>query len=155
VKKGPETIADLGAGVPNESELEPSGGVPHGLGGASEVGGVSLGEGASRFSREGLANAKLRLVLAENATRFHSCYTGYAMTDAAKKLLDAASALPEDERLALASELIASVDGPPDSDWESAWLAELDRRVEAARERGETAPEWSEVRARVLSQLGR
>ena len=77
------------------------------------------------------------------------------MTDAAKKLLEAASALSEDERLALASELIASVDGPPDSDWESAWLAELDRRVEAARVNGETAPEWSEVRSRVLSQLGR
>ena len=77
------------------------------------------------------------------------------MTDAAKELLEAASALPEDERLALASELIASVDGPPDGNWESAWLAELDRRVEAARDKGEPAPEWSEVRARVLSRLGR
>jgi hypothetical protein len=77
------------------------------------------------------------------------------MTDAAKKLLEAASALAEDERLELASELIASVDGPPDGDWESAWLAELDHREEAARERGEPAPEWSEVRERVLSQLGR
>jgi len=77
------------------------------------------------------------------------------MTDAAKKLLEAACALPEDERLALAAELIASVDGPPDGDWESAWLAELDRRVEAARKRGEPAPDWSEVRARVLSRLGR
>ena len=76
------------------------------------------------------------------------------MTDAAKKLLEAASALPEDERLALASELIASVDGPPDANWESAWLAELDRRVEAACDKGEPAPEWSEVRARVLSRLG-
>lgn len=78
-----------------------------------------------------------------------------SMTDAAKKLLEAASALPEDERLQLASELIASVDGPPDGDWESAWLAELDRRVEAAHDSGETASEWSEVRARVLSQLAR
>jgi len=77
------------------------------------------------------------------------------MTKAARKLLEAARGLPEDERLELASELIASVDGPADSDWESAWLAELDRRVEAARDKGEPAPEWSEVRARVLSQLGR
>lgn len=77
------------------------------------------------------------------------------MTDAAKKFLEAANALPEDERLALASELIASVDGPPDGDWESARLAELDRRVEVAREKGEPAPEWTDVRARVLSQLGR
>jgi len=77
------------------------------------------------------------------------------MTDTAKKLLEAAGALPEDERLELASELIASVDGPPDGGWESAWVAELDRRVEAARDKGEPAHEWSEVRARVLSQLGR
>ena len=78
-----------------------------------------------------------------------------SITDGAKKLLDAASALPEDERLELASGLIASVDGPADGDWESAWLAELDRRVEAARGRGEPAPERSEVRARVLGQLAR
>jgi putative addiction module component (TIGR02574 family) len=77
------------------------------------------------------------------------------MTETAKKLLEAANMLPEDERLELASELIASVDGPPDGDWESAWLAELDRRVQAARDKGEPAPEWSEVRARLLSQLGR
>ena len=77
------------------------------------------------------------------------------MTDAAKKLLEAASALSEDQRLELASELIASVDGPPDADWESTWLAELDRRVQAARNEREPASEWSEVRARLLSQLGR
>ena len=77
------------------------------------------------------------------------------MTHAGKKLLEAAQALPEDERLELASELIASVDGPPDADWDSAWLSELDRRLAAARDRGESAPEWSEVRARVLRQLGR
>ena len=77
------------------------------------------------------------------------------MTDAAKKLLEAASSLTEEERLELASELIASVDGPPDDDWDSASLAELDRRIEGAREKGESAPEWSEVRARLLSQLGR
>ena len=77
------------------------------------------------------------------------------MTDTPKNVLEAASALPEDERLELASELIASMDGPPDGNWESAWIAELGRRVEAARDKGEPAPEWSEVRARVLSRLGR
>jgi hypothetical protein len=30
-------------GVPNDAELEPSGGVPHGLGGATEDGGVIAG----------------------------------------------------------------------------------------------------------------
>jgi hypothetical protein len=42
-QKGPETIYDLGAGVPNDVELEPGGGVPHRLGEASEAGGVRLG----------------------------------------------------------------------------------------------------------------
>ncbi|MBW2526305.1 MAG: addiction module protein, partial [Deltaproteobacteria bacterium] len=51
------------------------------------------------------------------------------MTNTARKLLDDVLLLPEDERLELASEIIASVDGPPDANWEQAWLAELDRRV--------------------------
>ncbi|MGB5524173.1 MAG: hypothetical protein WBM96_16525, partial [Polyangiales bacterium] len=42
---------------------------------------------------------------------------------------------------AFASELIASIDGPPDGNWESAWLAELERCVEAVRDKGEPAPE--------------
>jgi putative addiction module component (TIGR02574 family) len=63
-------------------------------------------------------------------------------------------ALPEDERLALASEIIASVDGPGDPDWESAWVAELDRRVDAAKARGAESSDWTEVRARILKRLG-
>ena len=35
IQEGPETICDLGAGVPNDAELEPSGVVPHGLGRAA------------------------------------------------------------------------------------------------------------------------
>lgn len=77
------------------------------------------------------------------------------MSRAVGDLLAEAVALPEPERLRLASDLIASVDGPPDADWEAAWLAELDRRVEAARRRGTPAPEWSEVRARILNRLPR
>lgn len=52
----------------------------------------------------------------------------------------------------LAADLTASVDGPPDANWEEAWLAELDRRVEAARNRGTPGPEWGEVRARILNR---
>ena len=47
------------------------------------------------------------------------------MSDAARKILQDVLALPEDERLELASEIIASVDGPRDADWDAAWLAEL------------------------------
>jgi hypothetical protein len=51
IQEGPETIRDLGAGVPNHSELEPSGGVPHGLGGVSEAGGVRKRGAGARSSR--------------------------------------------------------------------------------------------------------
>ncbi|MDB4992719.1 MAG: hypothetical protein JWM74_151 [Myxococcaceae bacterium] len=77
------------------------------------------------------------------------------MSDAARKLLQDVLALPEDERLALASEIIASVDGPRDADWDATWLAELDRRVDAAKTRGETGSDWTDVRSRILRRLGR
>jgi putative addiction module component (TIGR02574 family) len=77
------------------------------------------------------------------------------MTSAARKLLQDVLALPEDERLELASEILASVDGPADADWEATWLAELDRRAEAARARGGASSEWTEVRGRILKRLGR
>lgn len=77
------------------------------------------------------------------------------MSDVARKLLDEALALPEEERLELASEIIASVDGPHDAGWEDAWLAELDRRTEAAKVRGESGSDWSDARARILERLGR
>jgi putative addiction module component (TIGR02574 family) len=76
------------------------------------------------------------------------------MTDAARKLLEDVLALPEDERLELASEIIASVDGPRDADWDASWLAELDRRTAVARQRGESGSDWTEARARILKRLG-
>ena len=54
-----------------------------------------------------------------------------------------------------ASEIIASVDGPRDADWDAAWLAELDRRTEAAKSRGESGADWTDVRGRILKRLGR
>ena len=42
------------------------------------------------------------------------------MSEAARKLLQEVLNLPEDERLELASEIIASVDGPGDAGWEAA-----------------------------------
>jgi Putative addiction module component len=77
------------------------------------------------------------------------------MTGPARRLLQDVLALPEAERLELASEIIASVDGPRNGDWEFAWMAELDRSADAARARGEAASEWIDVRARILDRLGR
>src|ERR1700733_1664804 len=53
------------------------------------------------------------------------------MSGSVRNLLQDLLALPEGKRLELASETIASVDGPSDADWESAWLGELDRRAHA------------------------
>jgi putative addiction module component (TIGR02574 family) len=75
------------------------------------------------------------------------------MTRAARQLLDEALSLPEDERAALATELLASLDGPADAGWEASWLAEIDRRVSAARQRGIPASEWADVRSRILAKL--
>lgn len=75
------------------------------------------------------------------------------MTNAANKVLTDALALTPDERMDLAAELLASVDGPADPDWEPAWQAELDRRAAASDATGTPPAEWSEVRARVLGNL--
>lgn len=72
------------------------------------------------------------------------------MTRPARQLLSRALKLSESERLQLASELIASIDGPPDADWDEAWLTELDRRIKSAQSRPGAGQEWSEVRARIL-----
>jgi putative addiction module component (TIGR02574 family) len=76
------------------------------------------------------------------------------VTKASAKILSEALALTPDERMELAAELLASVDGPANPDWEQAWQVELDRRAASADASNNPAPEWSEVRARVLSKLG-
>ena len=70
----------------------------------------------------------------------------------ADELLQRALQLPPDERLALATELLHSVEGPDDDEVSEAWLAELDRR-DAAIERGEaTLEDWETVRARIRAE---
>ena len=75
------------------------------------------------------------------------------MSKSAQQLLHDVLGLPEQDRVRIATEVLASLDGPPDAGWDKAWMAELERRERAAAARGERAPEWTEVRARVLSRL--
>jgi putative addiction module component (TIGR02574 family) len=57
--------------------------------------------------------------------------------------------LQPDARAELAAELLASLDGPADTDAEAAWDAEIDRRV-AAIEAGAIALEpWGDVKRRI------
>ena len=57
--------------------------------------------------------------------------------------------LEPDSRAEVAAELLASLDGPTDSDAEAAWDAEIERRI-AAIEAGTVRLEpWSEVERRI------
>lgn len=80
-----------------------------------------------------------------------------SMGRALRELTEDGLALPEGERLALATELIDSVEGPPDPSWSELWTMELQRRSATADAReAEGLPrgsEWSEVRARLLREL--
>ncbi len=75
------------------------------------------------------------------------------MRPVAERLLDEVLSLSERERLEVASEILASVEGPADEGWDAAWLDELERRRTAQRRSEEPAAEWAEVRAHVLESL--
>lgn len=77
------------------------------------------------------------------------------MTRTAQKLLTGALALPENERVKLASELLASVPQSPDPDWDSAWLAELDRRVKDVESGKVKLASWETTRRRLRAAIRR
>jgi putative addiction module component (TIGR02574 family) len=61
--------------------------------------------------------------------------------------------LDADARAELASELLASLDGPSDPDAEAAWQAEIERRV-AAIEAGKAKLEsWADVKRRIEKSI--
>ena len=77
-----------------------------------------------------------------------------------RDIFSAALALPEAERLKLASDLISSVDGPDEPGWENAWGEEVERRERrehgassAGASANEAGEPWSRVRGRVLQRL--
>lgn len=72
-----------------------------------------------------------------------------------RKLHDDALALPEQDGLVLAAELIDSVEGPEDPTWSAVWSAELDRRVTEADGTGDRGRPWDQVRAELLERLAR
>ena len=57
--------------------------------------------------------------------------------------------LSVEERAELASELLATVDGPADENVEAAWAAEIERRAERAERGEESAEDWEVVKARL------
>ena len=69
------------------------------------------------------------------------------MSDRARKLLQDAMELPVQERAVLAADLLASLDGEPDSDVEAAWVAEIEKRAREALANPEDDIAWETVRA--------
>jgi putative addiction module component (TIGR02574 family) len=77
------------------------------------------------------------------------------MTGAAQAILAEALELELDARAELAAELLASLDGPSDSDAEASWAIEIERRV-AAIEAGTARLEpWDDVKRRIEGELRR
>lgn len=66
-----------------------------------------------------------------------------------KRLLAEALRLPEEERAALAGELIQSLDREVDADAEAAWSAEIRARLDEVDAGTATIVSWSEARRRI------
>jgi putative addiction module component (TIGR02574 family) len=71
------------------------------------------------------------------------------------EVLAAALALPLDERASLVRELIASLDGPPETDVEEAWAKEVERRLNDWRSGRTKSIPWREAEARIAERLRR
>ena len=71
----------------------------------------------------------------------------------AKKLLHEALALPTEERAELAAELIASLDGPADTDVEAAWAAEIECRAAKVLSGASEGTPWEEVQRRIEREI--
>jgi putative addiction module component (TIGR02574 family) len=75
------------------------------------------------------------------------------MTEAARALLANALRLDEDARAEIAAELLASLDGPSDADAETAWAAEIDRRVSAIESGTSVLESWQDVKNRIEKDI--
>jgi putative addiction module component (TIGR02574 family) len=68
------------------------------------------------------------------------------MKQSAKKILNAALGLPEPDRVKVAEELLATLEGKPEKDTDAAWAEEIERRT-GEIEQGKVKPiPWSNVK---------
>jgi putative addiction module component (TIGR02574 family) len=73
----------------------------------------------------------------------------------AKLLLAEALRLPDEERAALAGELIQSLDTEIDADAEAAWSVEIRERLDRLDAGNAKTIPWSEARRRIHAAAGR
>ena len=69
------------------------------------------------------------------------------------EFLATALGLPQDQRAALAHELILSLEGPADSGVEQAWLAEVRGRLSEVDRGAAVLEDWGAVRDRIAARL--
>ncbi len=77
------------------------------------------------------------------------------MGEGARKLLSEALQLPLEERAELAADLLASIDGEPDPDRDTAWAAEIERRARRALAGESQGRAWREVLSNLDPERGK
>lgn len=75
------------------------------------------------------------------------------MTKATETVLADALQLDVKARAELATELLASLDGPADPDAATAWAAEIKRRVKALESGTEKLESWEDAKRRISSEI--
>ncbi len=75
------------------------------------------------------------------------------MLKGAQAVLADALRLDSKARAELATELLASLDGPADANAEAAWNAEIDRRIEAIEAGTMRLEPWEQVKQRIEKDL--
>jgi putative addiction module component (TIGR02574 family) len=77
------------------------------------------------------------------------------MTERVQKLLDNVLTLTPAEQDELLSELLARLDGEPDSDAETAWAKEIERRARRALSGESKGLPWEKVKAELEQRFRR
>jgi putative addiction module component (TIGR02574 family) len=75
------------------------------------------------------------------------------MSRSVEAVLADALRLDAAERAELAAELIASLDGPADTDADEAWAAELERRLASIDAGTATFESWHDVKQRIAKEI--
>jgi len=75
------------------------------------------------------------------------------MTGPAKKIINAAINLPENDRLQIIEELLASLEPDTDKDVDAAWQAEIERRSREIKQGVGRPDPWAVVKAQARKQV--
>ena len=75
------------------------------------------------------------------------------MTRPAKDIVDAAKRLPENDRLEIVEELLASLEPQSDDDVDAAWAAEVERRSDEVKQGIVRPIPWADVKSQTRERI--